>query len=61
MIPADLSERNYTYDNWKTMVLGMTRIRALAEAGGARPGEEAAKEILKAVEKIEKEVGFKFA
>ncbi len=60
MIPADLSERNYTFDNWKAMVLSMTKVRAAAEKGALRPDESAAKEILVVVEKLEKEVGFKF-
>jgi hypothetical protein len=60
MIPADLSERNYTFDNWKTMVLAMTKIRAAVETAAAAPGGEAAKEILALIEKIEKELGFKF-
>lgn len=60
MIPADLSERNYTFDNWKAMVLATTKVRAVVEKAVARSGEEGAKEILTILEKLEKDVGFKF-
>jgi hypothetical protein len=60
LIPADLSERNYTFDNWKAMVMAMTKVRAAAEKAAVRPGGEAAQEIITLIEKLEKEVGFKF-
>jgi hypothetical protein len=60
MIPTDLSERNYTFDNWKAMVLAMAKIRVAAEKGAARSGDEALKNILDVVQKLEKETGIKY-
>ena len=60
MIPADLSERNYTFDNWKAMVLAMSKIRAAAEKGVARSGDEALKAIADVIQKLEKETGIKY-
>ncbi len=60
MIPADLSERNYTFDNWKAMVIAMAKIRAAAEKGAARSGDEALKAIVDVIQKLEKETGIKY-
>lgn len=60
MIPADLSERNYTFDNWKAMVIAMAKVRAVAEKGAARSGDESLKTILDLIQKLEKETGIKY-
>lgn len=60
IIPNDLSERNYTYENWKKMGIGLAQIRAVAEKGALDPAQPAAKEILTMIEKVEKDTGIKF-
>jgi hypothetical protein len=59
-IPTDLSERNYTYENWKKMGVALARIRATAEKGAIAAPEGPAKEILTMIEKLEKDTGIKF-
>lgn len=59
-IPTDLSERNYTYENWKKMGVALARIRAVAEKGALGATEGPAKEILTLIEKLEKDSGIKF-
>jgi hypothetical protein len=60
IIPTDLSERNYTYENWKKMGIGLAAIRSLAEKGALDAAQPAAKEILTLIEKLEKDTGIKF-
>lgn len=60
IIPTDLSERNYTYENWKKMGIGLAQIRTVAEKGALDAAQPAAKEILTIIEKLEKDTGIKF-
>jgi len=60
IIPTDLSERNYTYENWKKMGIALAQVRAVAEKGALDTAQPAAKEILTIIEKVEKDTGIKF-
>lgn len=60
IIPTDLSERNYTYENWKKMGIALAQVRSLAEKGSLDAAQPAAKEILIVIEKVEKDTGIKF-
>jgi hypothetical protein len=60
IIPTDLSERNYTFENWKKMGIALAGIRARVEKSSVDPAQTVAREILGEIEKLEKDTGIKF-